>query len=136
MIAHYQNTTPAKLRQRLGSQGLENYQFLLLRDKAVRETLAELLGEDTASENTSEDTGDNTEDTTNTSENTEITADTTKILLMLLKRLKRNLSQQIPKTKPNQRNVTRCCEYTANVVQLAICFYRQTHAKHQACCVR
>lgn len=47
MIAHYQETTPAKLRKQLGQQGMENYQFLLLRDKAVREALAELLGEDT-----------------------------------------------------------------------------------------
>jgi trigger factor len=59
MMARYQNTTPAKLRQQLGSQGLENYQFLLLRDKAVRETLAELLGE-----NASED-AETTADTTN-----------------------------------------------------------------------
>jgi trigger factor len=59
MMARYQNTTPAKLRQQLGSQGLENYQFLLLREKAVRETLAELLGE-----NASED-AETTADTTN-----------------------------------------------------------------------
>lgn len=63
MMARYQNTTPAKLRQQLGSQGLENYQFLLLRDKAIRETLAELLGED-VSEDTSED-AETTADTTN-----------------------------------------------------------------------
>jgi len=48
MMAQYQETTAAKLRKQLGEQGLENYQFLLLRDKAVREALAELLGEDTS----------------------------------------------------------------------------------------
>ena len=71
MMAHYQNTTPAKLRQQLGAQGLENYQFLLLRDKAVRETLAELLGE-----NTAEDT-ENTEDTEDTEASAEATEDQT-----------------------------------------------------------
>lgn len=69
MMARYQNTTPAKLRQQLGSQGLENYQFLLLRDKAVRETLAELLGEDT-SEDASKDANEDANEDAKTTEDT------------------------------------------------------------------
>lgn len=38
-----QNSTPQGLRQELGESGVANYRFLLTRDKAVRETVQELL---------------------------------------------------------------------------------------------
>ena len=41
--AQRQNSTPQALRQELGESGLANYRFLLTRDKAVRETVQELL---------------------------------------------------------------------------------------------
>lgn len=41
--AQRQNSTPQKTRQELGDSGLANYRFLLTRDKAVRETVQELL---------------------------------------------------------------------------------------------
>ena len=41
--AQRQNSTPQALRQELGESGLANYRFLLTRDKAVRETVRELL---------------------------------------------------------------------------------------------
>ena len=41
--AQRQNSTPQALRQELGESGLANYRFLLTRDKAVRETVMELL---------------------------------------------------------------------------------------------
>ena len=41
--AQRQNRTPQALRQELGESGLANYRFLLTRDKAVRETVLELL---------------------------------------------------------------------------------------------
>ena len=41
--AQRQNSTPQALRQELGESGLANYRFLLTRDKAVRETVLELL---------------------------------------------------------------------------------------------
>ncbi|CAA9577505.1 MAG: Cell division trigger factor [uncultured Truepera sp.] len=41
--AQRQNTTPQGLRQELGESGLTNYRFLLTRDKAVRETVRDLL---------------------------------------------------------------------------------------------
>lgn len=44
-MAQRQGSTPAKLRQELGETGLANYRFLLTRDKAVRESVRELLGE-------------------------------------------------------------------------------------------
>ncbi|ADI13730.1 trigger factor [Truepera radiovictrix] len=49
-MAQQQGSTPAKLRQELGEQGLANYRFLLTRDKAVRESLRELLGADADAE--------------------------------------------------------------------------------------
>jgi len=42
-MAQRQGSTPAKLRQELGQDGLANYRFLLARDKAVRESVQELL---------------------------------------------------------------------------------------------
>ncbi len=45
-MAQRQQSTVVKLRQELGREGVENYRFLLSRDKAVRESLRELLGED------------------------------------------------------------------------------------------
>ena len=45
-MAQRQQSNVAKLRQELGREGVENYRFLLARDKAVRETVRELLGED------------------------------------------------------------------------------------------
>jgi trigger factor len=41
--AQRQGGTPQKVRQELGDSGLTNYRFLLTRDKAVRETVQELL---------------------------------------------------------------------------------------------
>ena len=41
--AQRQNSTPQALRQELGESGLANYRFLLTRDKAVRESVQELL---------------------------------------------------------------------------------------------
>ncbi len=41
--AQRQNSTPQGLRQELGESGLANYRFLLTRDKAVRETVRDLL---------------------------------------------------------------------------------------------
>ena len=41
--AQRQNSTPQALRQEIGDDGLSNYRFLLTRDKAVRETVRELL---------------------------------------------------------------------------------------------
>jgi trigger factor len=58
MMARYQDINPTKMRQQLGQQGLENYQFLLLRDKAVREILAELLGEDIVTDASDSDSAD------------------------------------------------------------------------------
>ena len=49
-MAQRQQSSAAKLRQELGREGVENYRFLLARDKAVRETVRELLGEDEAEE--------------------------------------------------------------------------------------
>ncbi len=46
--AQRQNSTPQALRQELGESGLANYRFLLTRDKAVRETVQELLAAQTA----------------------------------------------------------------------------------------
>ena len=45
-MAQRQQSNVAKLRQELGREGVENYRFLLSRDKAVRESVRELLGED------------------------------------------------------------------------------------------
>ncbi len=45
-MAQRQQSNVAKLRQELGREGVENYRFLLARDKAVRESVRELLGED------------------------------------------------------------------------------------------
>lgn len=41
--ARRQNTTPQALKRELGENGLTNYRFLLTRDKAVRETVEELV---------------------------------------------------------------------------------------------
>lgn len=41
--AQRQNSTPEAVKQQLGESGLANYRFLLTRDKAVRETVQELL---------------------------------------------------------------------------------------------
>ena len=41
--AQRQNSTPQALRQEIGEDGLTNYRFLLARDKAVRESVRELL---------------------------------------------------------------------------------------------
>ena len=41
--ARRQNTTPQALKRELGESGLTNYRFLLTRDKAVRETVEELV---------------------------------------------------------------------------------------------
>ena len=41
--ARRQNTTPQNLKRDLGENGLTNYRFLLTRDKAVRETVEELV---------------------------------------------------------------------------------------------
>ena len=41
--AQRQNSTPQGLRQQLGESGVANYRFLLTRDKAVRETVQELV---------------------------------------------------------------------------------------------
>lgn len=41
--ARRQNTTPQALKRDLGENGLTNYRFLLTRDKAVRETVEELV---------------------------------------------------------------------------------------------
>lgn len=41
--ARRQNTTPQALKRDLGESGLTNYRFLLTRDKAVRETVEELV---------------------------------------------------------------------------------------------
>jgi trigger factor len=48
-MAQQQGRTPTKLRQELGEQGLANYRFLLARDKAVRESLRDLLGAEVSS---------------------------------------------------------------------------------------
>ena len=45
-MAQRQQSSAAKLRQELGREGVENYRFLLARDKAVREVVRELLGSD------------------------------------------------------------------------------------------
>ena len=45
-MAQRQQSSAAKLRQELGREGVENYRFLLARDKAVREAVRELLGSD------------------------------------------------------------------------------------------
>ena len=49
-MAQRQQSSAAKLRQELGREGVENYRFLLARDKAVRESVRELLGEDAEDE--------------------------------------------------------------------------------------
>ena len=43
-LAQYRETDATKLRRDLGEDGLANYRFMLTRDKAVRETVQELLG--------------------------------------------------------------------------------------------
>ncbi len=43
-LAQYRETDATKLRRDLGEDGLTNYRFMLTRDKAVRETVLELLG--------------------------------------------------------------------------------------------
>ncbi len=45
-MAQQQRTNVAALKRQLGTQGLENYRFLIARDQAVRETVRELLGYD------------------------------------------------------------------------------------------
>lgn len=51
--AQRQNGTPEAVRQQLGESGLANYRFLLTRDKAVRETVQELLTRPAGSEDDS-----------------------------------------------------------------------------------
>ena len=43
-LAQYRETDANRLRRDLGEDGLANYRFMLTRDKAVRETVQELLG--------------------------------------------------------------------------------------------
>ena len=43
-LAQFRETDATKLRRDLGEEGLANYRFMLTRDKAVRETVLELLG--------------------------------------------------------------------------------------------
>ncbi len=49
-LAQHENKTVNRLRKDLGQDWLNNYRFMLTRDKAVRETLQELLGEDSATQ--------------------------------------------------------------------------------------
>jgi trigger factor len=51
--AQRQNSTPEAVKQQLGESGLANYRFLLTRDKAVRETVQELLARQTGREDDS-----------------------------------------------------------------------------------
>ena len=51
-LAQYRETDATKLRRDLGEDGLTNYRFMLTRDKAVRETVQELLGAGLGSETT------------------------------------------------------------------------------------
>jgi trigger factor len=53
--AQRQNSTPQQLRQELGESGVANYRFLLTRDKAVRETVQELVAAQSGSAETEAD---------------------------------------------------------------------------------
>lgn len=57
--AQRQNSTPQALRQELGESGLANYRFLLTRDKAVRETVQELLAAQASAADVATDATDN-----------------------------------------------------------------------------
>jgi len=59
--AQRQNSTPQALRQELGESGVANYRFLLTRDKAVRETVQELLTGQTGGQQ-GDSLGDSTQD--------------------------------------------------------------------------
>lgn len=56
--ARRQNSTPQALRQELGESGLANYRFLLTRDKAVRETVQELLAAQASAADVATDAAD------------------------------------------------------------------------------
>ncbi len=59
--AQRQNSTPQGLRQELGESGLANYRFLLTRDKAVRETVQELLAAQASAADVATDATDATD---------------------------------------------------------------------------
>ena len=63
-MAQRQQSSAAKLRQELGREGVENYRFLLARDKAVRESVRELLGEDAEEEALPGETSEDAESAT------------------------------------------------------------------------
>jgi trigger factor len=61
-MAQHQGKDVNKLRGELGRDGLANYQFLLARDKAVREVVRELTGATEDLEESGEDAGDASEE--------------------------------------------------------------------------
>ena len=71
-MAQRQQSSAAKLRQELGREGVENYRFLLARDKAVREVVRELLGGEDEEVNVEADEQSEAEDTLKPSTLTQI----------------------------------------------------------------
>ena len=57
-LAAREGKTEAQVREAYGAEGLENYRFLLRRDKALRATVAEVAGETTPDAGDDEDAGD------------------------------------------------------------------------------
>jgi len=55
-LAQRQRSTVQKVKRELGSEGLANYRFLLARDKALRETVRELVAPPSAAAETAAET--------------------------------------------------------------------------------